>query len=202
MTLNKNSKGRYWAFIIYPESLPQNWQDVIIDTGLPMALSPLHDRDVDPNGEIKKPHYHVLCYYNNTTTYNSVKENVADKLNGSFPMKLETMRGMYRYHIHMDNPDKAQYKDCDRQFFNGFDIHRVGDYTYTEKAKMLKQIQRFIIENKITEYSDLLDILLDNEMYELWDIARNNTLLLNTYISSRRYKTIQEQKNNKKEVDN
>lgn len=197
----KQKKGRNWAFVVYPESLPANWEDIIYDTGLPMAFSPLHDMDLDPTGEPKKPHYHVICYYDNSTTYESVKENVTDKLNGSFPIKLESMRGMYRYHLHLDNPDKFQYKDSDRKFYNGFDVHRVGDYTYTEIATMLKQIQHFVIENKITEYSDLLDILLDNEMYSLWDVARNHTLLLNTYITSRRYKTSLEKNKNKKEVD-
>lgn len=201
MTKEKNPKGRYWAFILYPESLPNDWQELIFNMGVPMAFSPLHDKDVNPDGTPKKPHYHVICYYDNNTTYKSVKESITDKLNGSFPMKLQTMRAMYRYHIHQDNPEKAQYQDHDRQFFNGFDIHRVGDYTYTEKAQMLKEIQRFICNNYIYEYSDLLDILLDNEMYELWDVARNNTLLLNTYITSRRYKTKQEKKLNEKEVD-
>ena len=192
-------KGRNWAFVVYPESLPDNWKDIIFETGLPMAFSPLHDKDLDPTGQPKKPHYHVMCYYENPTTYESVKSNITDKLNGSFPMKLESMRGMYRYHLHLDNPDKFQYEDSDRQFFNGFDVHKVGDYTYTEIANMLKQIQDFIRKNKITEYSELLDILLDNEMYSLWDVARNHTLLLNTYIASRRFKTLNEKK--LKEVD-
>lgn len=55
-------KGRNWAFLVYPESLPSNWEDIITETGLPMAFSPLHDKDVNPNGEEKKPHYHVICY--------------------------------------------------------------------------------------------------------------------------------------------
>ena len=195
----KIKKGRNWAFVVYPESLPNNWQDIIYETGLPMAFSPLHDKDVNPDGTPKKPHYHVVCYYDSPTTYECVKENVTDKLNGSFPIKLESLKGMYRYHIHQDNPEKYQYKDYERQFFNGFDVHRVGDYTYNEISNMLKEIQKFICVNGIVEYSDLLDILLDNEMYELWDVAKNNTLLLNTYISSRRYKTTQEK--NQKEVD-
>ena len=33
----------------------------------------LHDKDVNPTGEVKKPHYHVICYYENSTTYNNVK---------------------------------------------------------------------------------------------------------------------------------
>lgn len=185
-------KGRNWAFVVYPESLPVNWQDIVIETGLPMAFSPLHDQDVNPTGEIKKAHYHVICYYENATTDKAVKENVTDKLNATIPIKLESMVGMYRYHLHLDNPEKYQYDDRYRQFFNGFDVNKVDSLTYTEISKLLKEIQSFIRDNLILEYSDLLDTLLDNELYTLWDVARNHTLLLNTYINSRRYKTKQE----------
>ena len=33
-------KGRNWAFVVYPESLPANWEEIITETGLPMAFSP------------------------------------------------------------------------------------------------------------------------------------------------------------------
>ena len=61
-------KGRNWAFIVYPDSLPVNYEEIITNTGLPMAFSPLHDKDLNATGEAKKPHYHVICYYDNTTT--------------------------------------------------------------------------------------------------------------------------------------
>lgn len=192
-------KGRNWAFVVYPESLPKDYEEIILNTGLPMAFSPLHDKDLNPDGEPKKAHYHVICYYDNTTTFKNVKENVCSLLNGTIPIKLESMRGMYRYHLHLDNPEKVQYNDSDRRFYNGFDVNKVEQLTYTEISQILKNIQSFIVEHKITEYSDLLDILLDNELFELWDVARNHTILLNTYISSRRYKTTQEKV--KKEVD-
>lgn len=182
-------KGRNWAFVVYPESLPKNYEEIITNTGLPMAFSPLHDKDLDPNGEPKKPHYHVICYYENTTTSKNVKENVTDPLNGTIPIKLESMVGMYRYHLHLDNPEKHQYDDRDRTFYNGFDVQKVDSLSYTEVNKVLQQIQYMIQEESITEYSDLLDILLDNELFTLWDVARNHTLLLNTYIRSRRFKT-------------
>ena len=187
-------KGRNWAFVVYPESLPSNWEEIITQTGLPMAFSPLHDKDTNPGGEVKKAHYHVICYYENPTTSRAVKEYVTDKLNGTIPIKLESMVGMYRYHLHLDNPEKYQYDDRDRKFFNGFDVNKVDVLTYTEISKILRQVQQFIIENKILEYADLLDILLDNEMFTMWDVARNHTLLLNTYITSRRYKTKRETK--------
>lgn len=185
-------KGRNWAFLIYPESMPENWKEIITETGLPMALSPLHDKDVEPTGEPKKPHYHVICYYENATTSRAVKENVTDKLHGTIPIKLESMVGMYRYHLHLDNPEKYQYDDRFRIFFNGFDVNKVDSLTYTEISKFLREIQVFVRDNSITEYSDLLDLLLDNDLFSMWDVARNNTLLLNTYITSRRYKTKKE----------
>lgn len=181
-------KGRNWAFVVYPESLPKNWEEIITETGLPMAFSPLHDKDVNPTGEIKKSHYHVICYYENPTTSRAVKEYVTDKLNGTIPIKLESMTGMYRYHLHLDNPEKHQYDDRDRKFFNGFDVNKVDSLTYTEISKLLREIQIIIKENKIYEYSDLLDLLLDNEKFNMWDVARNHTILLNSYITSKRHK--------------
>jgi len=185
-------KGRNWAFVVYPESLPSNWEEVITETGLPMAFSPLHDHDLNPTGEEKKAHYHVICYYENPTTSKAVKENVTDKLNGTIPIKLESMTGMYRYHLHLDNPEKFQYSDKDRKFFNGFDVNKVDSLTYTEISKLLQEIQCIIRNKSILEYADLLDLLIDNDLFNLWDVARNHTLLLNTYISSRRYKTKKE----------
>ena len=42
-------KKRYWCFIGYPESLPPNWIEVLTLTGLQVAISPLHDKDLDPH---------------------------------------------------------------------------------------------------------------------------------------------------------
>lgn len=43
-------------------------------------------------------------------------------------------------------------------------------------------------------------MLADNDLKELWDVARNHTILLDKYISSRRYKTKQERVSNTKNV--
>lgn len=182
-------KGRNWAFVVYPESLPKNYEEIIQNTGLPMCFSPLHDKDVDPTGEPKKPHFHVICYYENTTTFKNVKENVSDLLNGTIPIKLESMVGMYRYHLHLDNPEKYQYDDRKRTFYNGFDVNKVDSLTTTEIMKIIKSIQDFIIAEHITEYSDLMDILKDNDMTSMYDVAYNHTFFFNTYIRSRKLKS-------------
>lgn len=184
----KKITGRTWAFVVYPESMPQNFEDIITDTGLPFAMSPLHDKDVNPTGEIKKPHYHCIVYYENPTTFKNVKENVCDKLNATIPIKLESMRGMYRYHLHLDNPEKYQYDDRDRKFYNGFDIDLASKLTKTEVNKIIKQIHTFINDNDILEYIDLLDILKDNDLNSLYEVAINNTLLFKAMLDSKRNK--------------
>ena len=62
----KNSvvKKRNWAFVCYPESMPKNWLEILQETGSPIAISPLHDKDKDPDEKEKKAHYHVIiCWW-------------------------------------------------------------------------------------------------------------------------------------------
>lgn len=184
----KRIMGRCWAFIIYPESMPENWTEIIRNTGLPMALSPLHDSDINPTGEVKKSHYHVICYYENPTTLNNVYENVCQPLNGTIPQKLESMRGMYRYHIHLDNPEKFQYDDRDREFFNGFDVSLVSTMTATEEFKILRELLTFINDNSVFEYSDLLILLTKNELFDFFEVACKKCAVVCSFINSRRNK--------------
>lgn len=180
-------KGRIWASVGYPESLPINWLDKLQETGLQIAISPLHDKDLDPTGEVKKHHYHIIFNYEGPTTYNHVKE-LCDSLNMTIPIKLESLRGMYRYHLHLDNPDKYQYDDRDRILLNGFDTNQVNELTRTEIDKYKKEIQQFIINNNILEYCDLLIILLENDLMQMWSVAANHTIFFNTFITSIRHK--------------
>ena len=186
-------KGRNWAFIMYPESMPIDWFDKLERTGLPFAISPLHDKDVNPTGEPKKPHYHVICQYSNTTTQKNVKENVCDLVNGTLPIKLENIKGMYRYHIHYENPEKFQYDDRDRIFINGFDVGSVNSLTATEIDKLTTEILAFIDDNDIIEYSDLLYVFRINDLTNMLFVAKSHTILFNTYIKSKRHKNIRKE---------
>jgi hypothetical protein len=39
-------KSIYFTFLLYPESLPSDWETLLKTTGRPIAVSPLHDQDV------------------------------------------------------------------------------------------------------------------------------------------------------------
>lgn len=186
----KNVKKRNWAFVLYPESAPKDWKDVLRQTGLMCAISPLHDRDVNPTGEPKKPHYHVILCYSGPTAYNVVKALTNGKLGQTIPQPLEQVRGYYRYLTHEDNPEKAQYNKADIQAINGFSIKDFVEMTKSEVVKYKREVQGFIRDNDILEYADLLDLLADagESMADHYEVAANNTLLFTAYLSSRRYK--------------
>ncbi|MGQ7458465.1 Rep family protein, partial [Streptococcus suis] len=59
-TKKEVQKGRDWTFIVYPESAPSNWREILDETHMRWVEFPLHDKDVNADGEIKKPHWHIL----------------------------------------------------------------------------------------------------------------------------------------------
>lgn len=187
----KNIKKRNWAFILYLDSAPNNWRDILQETGLLVAISPYHDKDINADGTEKKPHYHIIVCYDGPTTY-KVVFNLTEKLNATIPQPLEAIRGYYRYFTHMDNPEKYQYNGSEIITLNGFDINNYVELSYTEVSKLLLELQTIIRDKDIREYADLLDMLIDNDLKEMWDVARNHTFLLDKYITSRRNKIVKD----------
>lgn len=187
-------KKRNWTFVLYPESAPEDWCEKIKISGLMAAVSPLHDKDINPTGEAKKAHYHILLVYSGPTTYNAVAKFTAS-LNATVPQALESVRGMYRYFSHKDNPEKHQYNEADIVSLNGFNITDLVELTKSEVNELKAKILKLIREVGIVEYSSLIDFLIDNGMTAEYDVAINNTFFFNTYICSRRNaeKAIQEE---------
>ena len=180
-----NVKKRNWAFVLYPESAPDNWKELLQQTGLGIAISPLHDKDLNADNTIKKPHYHIILIYDGPTTYNNVR-SLTESLNQPIPQPLEQVRGYYRYLTHKDNPEKYQYDEKDIITYNGFNIKDFVELTSSEIMAIKKQLQIFIRDNNITDYSILMDVLLDNEMSNMYEVASNHTYFFDKYITSYR----------------
>ena len=193
----KNIKKRYWVCVLYPESAPEDWRQILTETGLQCAVSPLHDKDINPDGEPKKPHYHVILCYSGPTTYNTVKA-LTDKLNQPVPQALDSVKGYYRYFTHKDNPEKYQYSEDEITTINGFDIGEWVELTQTEINKFMHELNLMIYEKEITEYCDLLALLAFDESEhsrELEHILQTHTIHFNALIRSRRHKKLEEEQN-------
>ena len=189
----KYKKGRLWACVGYPESLPTDWIEKLVETGLQIAISPLHDKDINPDETEKKPHYHIIFVYEGPVTYEHVKE-ICDSLNMTIPIKLESLRGMYRYHIHQDNPEKYQYQDKDRILLNGFDRQSVDALTETDIDRLQNELIDFIDCNNITEYAKLILLLKENELFDMLKVAKKNTIFFVSFIRSLRHSNNSQEK--------
>ena len=180
-------KKRYWACVIYPESVRPDYKEFLEQKGIETVISPLHDKDKNATGEDKKPHYHMIFAYPNTTTYNNVFQ-LTTSIGATIPIGLESLKGYYRYLTHKDNPEKYQYDEKDIVTLNGFCIDNYAELTQSEIGVEIKKICKIIKTYVIVEYFDLLNILEIDEDKNLFHIARNNTIFFNTYISSLRNK--------------
>lgn len=183
----KDVKRKYWLFEIYDDSCPKNWQDIAEEIALPMAFSPLHDKDVysddvvDENGailhkkgEFKKPHRHCILAYSNTTTYNTALE-VAKNFGATIVKPCDSIKGSYEYHIHKNNKRKYQYNDSDRILLNGFDINNYITLSDTEEFPFHKFIYDLIFDNHITRLTQLCSILLKCDDPKYFNIVLHNS---------------------------
>ena len=179
-------KKRHWAFVMYPESLPENWQEILTQTGLPIAISPLHDKDVNPDKTVKKKHYHVILTYNGPTSFAVVKK-ITDELNAPIPIALEAIKGYYRYFTHKDNPEKFQYDEKDIKTLNGFSVLDFVEITKSEVFEIKNILMDLICEKNFTEYADFMDFVRKNLTLAEKDVASSHTYFFCNYLSSRRH---------------
>lgn len=186
--IDKNVKKRNWAFVIYPESVPDNWIQILEQTGAPIAISPLHDRDLNADNDEKKAHYHVIICYGGPTSFSVVKK-ITSKLNAPIPIPLEQVRGYYRYFTHRDNPEKYQYDEVDIKHLNGFQITDFVELTRSEVSKIKREIRKLIYTQGICEYSDLMEYLDNEGIPERIEIAENNTIHFDALLRSIRLKS-------------
>lgn len=182
----KEVKKREWTFVLYPESAPSDWRDILRQRGLVAAASPLHDKDINADGTPKKPHYHIIVVYDGPTTYSNVSALSVGELNGTIPKVLDSPRGMYTYFTHEDNPEKAQYDKKDIEHFNNFNITDLCMLKNSEIFEIKKRVIDFIDDNDIIEYADLIRCLMLAELKDELQVSMESTFFFDKYISSRR----------------
>ena len=48
---NKEVRTRNWTIVVYPDSAPDNWRTILDDFHIEWIESPLHDNDINGDGE-------------------------------------------------------------------------------------------------------------------------------------------------------
>ncbi len=183
--LTKYKKSRVWAGILYPDSLPDNWNEYLLESGLACALSPLHDRDVKSDGTPKKPHYHFLMCWDGPTTYQNARQITKSVLHGTLPIPIISPRGYYRYFTHMDSPNKVQYDAQDIMHYNGFDPRDFLALTKSEVTEVKKKLVTLILDLDMYDYAEFIEYIMFNGGADEFDVATSHTVFFNAYLNSR-----------------
>ena len=177
-----DDRVRNFATVVYPESAPEDWMETLAGEFVPAFVSPLHDKDINPGGEPKKPHYHVVLMFEGKKSMEQVREITA-KIGGVGLEKVNSIRGYARYLCHLDNPEKAQYLPEDVRCLCG------ADYNYTiglvtDKYKAIDEIMDFIDANSITSYRNLMQYCRKERRDWFRVLCDNGTYVVMEYLKS------------------
>lgn len=189
----KKAKYRSYSTIVYPESAPDNWLEILEQEKVPAIVSPLHKDDVNADGEPKKAHYHVNIYFDNARVPDGAKE-IFDKIGGVGCEVINSVRGATRYLIHMDNPEKAQYDRQDVKCFCGADFDALVCLP-SDDIKMVREMLIFIQNNLMTSFNQFVDYCAENndEWFKL--LITSKSFFIKEYIKSFAWDIKQQQEN-------
>lgn len=171
----KNTKARHFGFLLYPDSIPNNWKEKLESLGISMAVSPLHDmdekkdedtwnsNDVIRNGKhYKKPHYHVIYIARNPVTIESVRNKIKRKLGNSSIAHVEILdyiKGSYEYLTHESKDAIAKNKHIyDKKnilHINDFDLDRYITLDESQKRELRDQLVEIINQCGIVNLKEL-----------------------------------------------
>lgn len=180
---SKTSRTRNFACVVYPDSAPENWLDILSDQFVPAFISPLHNEDVNPTGEKKKDHYHVLIMFDSVKTAEQARA-VFEMIGGVGCEVVNSSRGYARYLCHLDNPEKHQYCVEDVRCLAGADYANVISLV-TDKYKAIGEMIDFCQSQDIYSYA----LLLEYARIERFDWFRvlcdSGTVVIKEYLKSR-----------------
>lgn len=159
------NEGRNFAFILYPDSMPECAMDLLLNEQFCVAISPLHCAD----DETKKAHYHVLISFSGKQNLDTINAEMKAKYNCTNLVKVKDRNKYTRYMLHLDNPEKEQFEN--ETIKANYDLR-----TFLTKEILVIDILNDIKERKIISFQDLVNTYRRLGKYnELEKIASKGT---------------------------
>lgn len=216
-------KSRFFTFLLYPdgEGFPTDWEDRLERIGVPIVISPLHDKDKAKGGGYKKRHYHGIYIAKNPVTSESVRNKLKAVLSSEqeeckavalVQIIHENVESVYLYLTH-DSKDaikkgKYRYDKKDIKHINNFDIERYITVDVETKNMTLRILINLIRHHGIPNVIDLQDFIEANGMdYGIdenlfFAAIENKTSILKLYFDAAYQKYVRPvEKNLNKEED-
>lgn len=183
--MSKDNRYRNFVSIGYPESLIEGWVEILEQTHIPMLISPLHDRDINPSGELKKAHYHIVLMYENKHTQEDAQA-IFDLVGAIDCRVVKSLPGQARYLCHLDNPEKEQYRIEDVKELSGADYRALIERS-SDRRMALKELVQFIEDNDVLAFNQLVNWCSENDDVWFSLCTETSTVFLTKYLQSRHW---------------
>lgn len=194
-------KARYFTFLLYPESIPENWEIELESIGVPIAISPLHDKDLSSveGQKYKKAHYHVIYVAKNPVTSDSVRKKIRGILGDNSVAKVQivsqSMENIYLYLTHESkdaiSKNKYKYNKTDIKLLNNFDIDRYITLDVEDKNEMLNDVCDMIDDHGLANIRELRRFIKEHgteynlpSMKIINSVLRSHTGLIRLYFDA------------------
>ena len=136
--------------------------------GVPIAVSPLHDKDLsDIEGQLyKKAHYHVIYVAKNPVTADSVRVRIKRALGEKSVAMVQivlNIENTYLYLTHESKDaikkNKYKYDKADIKHINNFDIDRYLTLDAEQKRRYSRRGLQYYCRSSASEYLGIEKIL-------------------------------------------
>lgn len=187
--MNSRDKSRYFTFLLYRDSAPSNYLELLESLNIPMALSPWHDQDVKAKnftpdeqklvaqGKVvfKKEHRHCIYIANNPVTANAVR-NRLQRLFAKYTNKpvvshvqiiTTSVENTYAYLTHESKDAIAKHKHVydskDIVLLSNFDLSRYQVFDTEEQLEVLVNIIGVVKTYGFANVIELQEFVDNNE---------------------------------------
>lgn len=183
-----HSRKRCFNLILYPDSIDYDCSSLlksISSSGDSFAYI-LHDRDsylhdvfdsdsgelLYSSGSHKKNHVHVVLYYKDARTISSISKQY--DIPENMIEIVKSVKGIYRYLVHKDDPEKFQYDISDVVTNISLDKYLKDN---KDEVKQLLDLVNFLESEDVVNPFQLLHYVCDNP--DLYPAFRRNGAMLN-----------------------
>lgn len=137
-----------------------------------------HDKDITDTGEIKKKHDHVVLYFDNPRTIESLSKEL--DLPSNYIEKYSSLKTALLYLIHFNQGDKMQYSINDTYGDLKTELNKyIVNTPKSEEERVLQVLDLIDSYYKITSYSQFLRDICRLGLYDI--LRRNNYMFLKVF---------------------
>lgn len=140
-----------------------------------------HDKDLDDEGNVKKPHYHFVIQLKNACTLSSIAKRL--EVNENMLEYVKNVNSSLKYLIHYNDDNKYNYDMNDVQSNSEKLKRRFLDLVSKDTPETDKMVSIYEFIHKQNDYIDFNILFKYAVKNNIWDAYRRNYAIIKDLVS-------------------